>query len=71
MQAKCQIWKRLKGYLTMADKEGDALKKLWSDDKSFYDVECWHDMDSYAVIFNLYEDIICLKEELIRVQHEH
>lgn len=42
----------------------DADKKpLWSDDKSSEDIDYFANSDSYNVIYNLHEDILCLQEE--------
>ena len=46
------------------------IKPLWSDGKSFYDIDCWHDLDAHKTIYNLYEDIQCLKEELTQIKKD-
>ena len=39
-------------------------RPLWSDDKTYEDVERLADEDSHNVIYNLHEDVLCLKEDL-------
>ena len=39
-------------------------KKLWSDGKSFEEIQDFAELDSDAVIVNLHEDVLCLKKDL-------
>ena len=46
----------------------DINKPLWSDGKTGEDIDFYAELDSDNVIYNLYEDVLCLKEELSEIE---
>lgn len=39
---------------------------LWSDDKTKEDIQKLSETDSDSVVYNLHEDLLCVKEELAK-----
>jgi hypothetical protein len=47
-----------------------SVKTLWTDDKTTEDIEYFSKEDSYNVIYNLQEDILCLKERIAELEKD-
>ena len=50
--------------------EQNDARTLWSDGKSKEDIEYFANDDSDNVIYNLHEDVLCLKERIAELEKE-
>ena len=43
-------------------------KPLWSDDKTWEQIDAISELDAYSVVINLHEDVLCLKENIQKLK---